>query len=299
LQSGRALPSLGHAALSRPLPASQLMTRRPCQRARNSSTCIQAAKDDRPADSNQTSNSSCPDKLPAAVQGEDWRDFRAKLVASTRAADQGNSVESNGEKWGAWAHEVPNLEQGMLLVAHPHMFTSSQEYFHQAVILIYRHDNYGTAGLLLNRPAQIHVGPQPGEDSEKRGTEFDGLPLYLGGDVGQKNIFFLSPHQLDGAREVMQGVYIDGVDEARQGIRAGRFDRQDFKCIVGYCGWAPGQLDREVKSGVWFTAAASRDVALQHVENGPSLWHQVLDLMGGDYAKLSADVKSLHKKVDS
>lgn len=65
------------------------------------------------------------------MQGEDWRDFRAKLVASTRAADQGNSVESNGEKWGAWAHEVPNLEQGMLLVAHPHMFTSSQEYFHQ------------------------------------------------------------------------------------------------------------------------------------------------------------------------
>lgn len=59
----------------------------------------------------------------------------------------------------------------------------------------------------------------------------------------QREAKAISPHWV----QVMQGVYIDGVDEARQGIRAGRFDRQDFKCIVGYCGWAPGQLDREVK----------------------------------------------------
>lgn len=30
-----------------------------------------------------------------------------------------------------WAHPVSHVEQGMLLVAHPLMFTSSQEYFHQ------------------------------------------------------------------------------------------------------------------------------------------------------------------------
>lgn len=50
------------------------------------------------------------------------------------------------------------------------VLTISNLHVLQAVILIYRHDNYGTAGLLLNRPAQIHVGPQPGEDSGERLT---------------------------------------------------------------------------------------------------------------------------------
>ena len=54
-----------------------------------------------------------------------------------------------------------------------------------------------------------------------------------------------------------------------------------------HAGWAPGQLARECKAGVWLTAAASGSFVLQHGRTGEAFWHQALQLMGGDYAQLS------------
>lgn len=59
-----------------------------------------------------------------------------------------------------WAHSLPGPEQGCLLVAHPLMFTTSQTYFFQSVILIFSHNESGSAGLILNRcvPGAGRVG---------------------------------------------------------------------------------------------------------------------------------------------
>lgn len=62
-----------------------------------------------------------------------------------------------------------------------------------------------------------------------------------------------------------------------------------------YAGWGPGQLDQEVASGVWFTVAASSEVILNHETLARSkMWHDVLEMMGGDYAQLSASVKEAY-----
>lgn len=56
-----------------------------------------------------------------------------------------------------------------------------------------------------------------------------------------------------------------------------------------YAGWAPGQLESECERGVWFTAAASKDMILHPscLENGQRHWHTVLQNMGGDYKQIS------------
>ena len=62
-----------------------------------------------------------------------------------------------------------------------------------------------------------------------------------------------------------------------------------------YAGWGPGQLDREVAAGVWFTVAASSEVILNQKSLARSeMWHSILDLMGGDFAALSASVKEAY-----
>lgn len=66
------------------------------------------------------SSSPVPDYLPSGAQ--DWREFRAKLVAVGRNSDADSDI---------WAHSVPGPEQGCILIAHPLMFASSQEYFFQ------------------------------------------------------------------------------------------------------------------------------------------------------------------------
>ena len=56
----------------------------------------------------------------------------------------------------------------------------------------------------------------------------------------------------------------------------------EFCCVVQECA-----------AGVWFTAAASASFLLQQEgsASGPELWHQALDMQGGDLAALSKAMK--------
>lgn len=69
--------------------------------------------------------------------------------------------------------------------------------------------------------------------------------------------------------------------------------QRDWKCecrwYCRYAGWAPGQLQAEIDKGVWFTAAASKDMILHPccLINGQQHWHTVMQRMGGEFAQLS------------
>jgi putative AlgH/UPF0301 family transcriptional regulator len=119
-----------------------------------------------------------------------------------------------------------------------------------------------------------------------------------------------------------------GWEAAKAEVARGSMSSRDVKFFSRYCGWAPGQLDRvntlhkagckglampdlqvvglclgltslrccvmqECGAGVWFTAAASASFLLQQEgsASGPELWHQALDLQGGDLAALSKAMK--------
>ena len=52
--------------------------------------------------------------------------------------------------------------------------------------------------------------------------------------------------------------------------------------------WAPGALEREVRLGKWQCAASARPVALKQCLALPKpLWHEVMELVGGDAEMLS------------
>lgn len=55
------------------------------------------------------------------------------------------------------------------------------------------------------------------------------------------------------------------------------FPFQSCRWFARYAGWGPGQLQRECRAGVWFTAAASPDLILQlpKESNGRDYWHTV------------------------
>ena len=70
--------------------------------------------------------------------------------------------------------------------------------------------------------------------------------------------------------------------------------------FTAYSGWGPGQLQREVADGAWFAAAAGPGLMMRHVENPTwkSLWHDVLDSMGGEYRSLSQHMlKEYHADI--
>ena len=160
--------------------------------------------------------------------------------------------------------------------------------FIRSVMMIVQHDEDGTFGLVLNRPADMSARDLcSGLDVSWGGDP--ALPLHWGGPVQPQTGWMLFADDAhpgafaDEATELAEGVYFAGslnvlrvVAEAPPG---------DVRLFLGYAGWGPGQLEAEMVEGVWLTAPASRD-ALFAVE-ADALWEHVVRGLGIDPATLT------------
>ncbi|HEY3305153.1 MAG TPA: YqgE/AlgH family protein, partial [Candidatus Binatia bacterium] len=127
--------------------------------------------------------------------------------------------------------------------------------FAESVIYMIRHDRTGAMGLVINRP----VAEGPLSDLLKAlGQKGEGavetVRIHLGGPVESERLFIL--HSNDYAASatmfVGNGLGVSGDDDILQAIERGKGPRQKL-FIFGYAGWAPGQLEQEIKNGAWFT----------------------------------------------
>lgn len=110
----------------------------------------------------------------------------------------------------------------------------------------------GTCGLILNKPTTITLSDVGGGVAPLL-PAFGDSTLYLGGDVERSSLHVIhGVPDLEGSLEVVSGVRVGGVDAAAAAVREGRASASDFKFLHGYCGWAPGQLEREFRSGEEF-----------------------------------------------
>ena len=260
--------------------------------------------------------SAIPDAVPLATMEErddDWRAFRAKLVKSqdvflnppSSESDDGADVAASSDP-ASWAHVLAAPEQGCLLLANPLMFTTSQTYFNKAIILLFSHGADGSAGVILNKQTQ-HVMAEF-KDSSTLPEAYDACPLYLGGDVGPEVLHIVHTVEgVDNTTSVVPGVCMGGVDGVGRALEEGRAGIADVKLLTRYAGWGPGQLEEEVRRGVWIVAAASRDVIMgrrgtvdgvesDDVIQGDDAWHSVLQAMGGEFAGLSDAVQEAYRE---
>lgn len=228
-----------------------------------------------------------PDTLPAIGADTDWREFRAKLVASSLSTNPDATPTRE-----QWAHSVSLPEPGCLLLAHPSMFSTSQVYFFQAVILILAHGEKGSYGVILNKPTTYKMCDMGVSSSQL--PELGPCRLNFGGDVGGGTVTILhSCPDLPGSVEVLKGLYTGAVGEVQAAIREGRCQPEQLHCYVNYAGWGPGQLQRECEAGVWLLAAANAPLVLSGSSyRGVEMWHRVLDCMGGENAQLSQAIRN-------
>jgi len=207
-----------------------------------------------------TSTSSSSSSLAEAL--------RSRSPTSSPSASSSSSSSSK-----LWAHPLSRPERGCVLVAHPLLFTSTQTYFSKSVVFLIEHDTGdevfddgesgsgdggsegagvprgGTCGLILNKPTTITLSDVGGGVAPLLPV-FGDSTLYLGGDVERSSLHLVHGIPgLKGSLEVVSGVRVGGVDAAAEAVKEGRARAEDFKFLHGYCGWAPGQLEREFRSG--------------------------------------------------
>lgn len=139
-----------------------------------------------------------------------------------------------------------SVERGVLLVASPSLGDPN---FEQTVLLILEHGNDGTVGLILNRPTNVSLSDVlPDLPVLKRTSH----RLFAGGPVGQTQmvlLFHLKEPYPD-ARRIVDGIYV-GTPRILERLIAQPKQTEGFRAFAGFAGWAPGQLDSEMRQGSW------------------------------------------------
>ena len=171
--------------------------------------------------------------------------------------------------------QIIEPKRGIILISEP---TLQDYYFRQSVVLLAEHSKEGTFGVIINKPIEMRL-PEIFEDLQ----EFD-FQLYLGGPVKTDSVFFVHTlNNISGSMKIMPGLYWGGdIQIVKSRIRKGLINENHIRFFVGYAGWTPDQLEREITENSWVLShTTAGEVINQHPE---SLWRNYLKHMGQDYA---------------
>lgn len=177
-------------------------------------------------------------------------------------------------------NHAPNYNpgQGSLLIADPMM---RGDYFSRSVILILDvPKSGGELGLVLNKCT--HLTLQNLIPDWDNGAS---VPVFSGGPVDMERLFLL--HTLidvfPDAMEVCPGIYVGGdVDEIINYIDSGGEIDGKMRFFLGYSGWMPGQLKKEIERHSWAVNPFPIDNDLLEGD-GTEYWRREVERMGPDY----------------
>ena len=149
------------------------------------------------------------------------------------------------------------------------------DYFRRTVILVIEHTADGAMGVVLNRTSETRVSEVVPALAEL--PDADDL-VRLGGPVAPESVVALG----DFERVEEAGSHVTG--------SLGTLDPEGpndslrrLRVYAGYAGWAPGQLDGELREEAWIVTEAHVDDPFADTD----LWNTALERKGGRYRLLA------------
>lgn len=182
---------------------------------------------------------------------------------------------------------MPESLKGYFIISESEMLDPN---FFQTVVLIIEHNSDGAFGLVVNRISHLVLGDILPAFAHDMGFS---TPIYVGGPVQQNYLFSLhsplvkkstkSPYSLE---IIKNEVYFEpDFKEIEPYFTPENLeiipldDRPQIHLFLGYSGWAPGQLESEMKQGSWIIHPASQKIVFH--PNPEQGWKDALREKGG------------------
>jgi putative transcriptional regulator len=149
---------------------------------------------------------------------------------------------------------------GNLLIAMPTLVDPN---FWRSVVLLGVHSREeGAFGLVVNRPLDVELGDILQELGEARPSG-PAPPVLGGGPVEPTHGFVLfekgaAPTD-EGSLAIGDRVEVSGSTEVLSSLVQGRTSGR-YYLLLGYAGWAPGQLEREIEENSWLVAPLDHSI---------------------------------------
>jgi putative transcriptional regulator len=188
----------------------------------------------------------------------------------------------------AAALEAQTVGNGTLLIASPELTDVN---FARAVVLVLRHDENGTIGVVLNKPTNLAPAAVFPELAQSVGS-YAGH-LFRGGPIAPTRLLYLvrglAAATVSGP-EVLEKVFLSIDDASLPDMVRLADGTNELRLYAGHVAWAPGQLQAEIGAGGWKILAATPELVFR-ADLG-SLWSE-LDAQAADtrdvVAALGAD----------
>jgi putative transcriptional regulator len=163
---------------------------------------------------------------------------------------------------------------GRLLVATPDM---RDPRFVETIIYMVKHGAEGAMGIVINRPLAKGTIEDllKGIGAESKGAKGE-IVIHYGGPVSPEAGFLLHSDDvlLDSSNRVKEGIAMTSDAKLIEALARGKGPRQ-WLFAFGYAGWAPGQLEGELKAKAWFVVSA--DKGLIFGRDAEKKWRQAID----------------------
>jgi len=149
--------------------------------------------------------------------------------------------------------------------------------FAQSVIVLARYDRTGALGLMIHYRSSLTIQQVL---SGIKGAEKRVDPIFVGGPVELKVVMALlrADSPPEDASLVAGNLYLlSSKQSIGAALTAGR-KASDFRIYLGYAGWGPGQLEREVRLNGWYIF--DYDPRLVFDEHPETLWKRLIEKIG-------------------
>ncbi len=178
--------------------------------------------------------------------------------------------------------------QGNFLIATPQM---PDPRFQEQVIYICSHnDHEGAMGLVVNYPSTYSlVEIFKSANIETKQGEWP--PIYIGGPVDVETAFFLysADYIVENYISVCSSVNLSRDPQILNDIARG-IGPLNYLFVLGYAGWAPGQLESELSLNGWLTLPAEDDILFRTPDN--LKWKKAAEKYGIDIEIFSDEIGS-------
>jgi putative transcriptional regulator len=136
-----------------------------------------------------------------------------------------------------------------LLVASPQM---ADPFFARTVVLLCRHEEGGAMGMVINRSADLELSSVLEDLDVDLAVDSDRMVLWGGPVEPARGTLVLRTALSEGTEDTIEitgDIHISGSLEVLTHLAGLKDD--DWILTLGYAGWGPGQLDREIEEGSW------------------------------------------------
>jgi putative transcriptional regulator len=175
-------------------------------------------------------------------------------------------------------------EKGLVLLAGRQL---NDPNFRRTVVLLVKHGESGTLGLVINRPTNIQLSEAiPHVD----GTGESQAHLSLGGPVSRNWVMFLfrSESEMDSAQPVLDDVYFSAHQELLEQLLEQAIPDDRLRVFAGHAGWLPGQLADELERGDWHLLRLEPSILFDG--NLERLWGDLIDRYDPEGILVQADL---------